>query len=110
MIDFIKSNIDIIVLVGACLVDIILFVMPILKKKSDPSLMAVIADIPSFVSSAEAKIGSGNGEKKKLYVLDLACRTYRHLTGVAVSKDSFVYRCFSRAIEDVLFAPHKKER
>ena len=110
MIDFIKNNIEIIVLVAACIVDIVLFVMTIFKKKVNPSLDEVLVSIPEWVLAAEEKYGSGHGVEKKKYVMDLALSIYKHMTGLEVVVGSSIYRMISNTIEYVLKTPQKKER
>lgn len=110
MIDFIKNNIELIVLGAACLVDIILFLMTILKKKVNPSVDKVIAELPGFISFAEDAIKPGQGEQKKTLVLKKAWCLYKQLTGISLSVDSSIMKLFSRKIEEILETPQKKER
>ena len=108
MIDFIVKNYQFIALVVAALVDVILLLVAVCRKKVNPSLDEVLVSIPDFIRYAEEKFGSGNGDKKKDYVMGIALSLYKHITGFEVSKDSHIYKVISGTIENVLKTPQKK--
>lgn len=105
---FIKENYEVIILVGACLLDLVLFLVGVLKKKKTTPLGQVVQVLPIMIRKAEEKLGSGNGALKKQFVMDAALNFYQRLTGVALTDDSCLADEISHAIEEILSTPTKK--
>lgn len=107
--EFIVENYQLIILVCACLLDVLLFVLGIKKKKGFSPLNEVIAALPKMIYKAEKQYGAGNGSSKKLMVLDLALNLYKEITGVDVDYKSWIADDISSQIEMILRTPQKKE-
>lgn len=105
---FIKENYEIIILVGACILDLVLFLVGFLKKKKSLPLDDVLVHLPAAISLVEGKIGAGNGDAKKKYVLDMARALYKESTGVELSNNSKTMKFISSFIEAILETPTKK--
>ena len=106
--NFIKENYEIIILVGACLLDLILFLVGVFKKKKTTPLGEVISYVPTMIKVAELKFGSGHGAEKKKSVMEMALLLYHRLTGVEITADSYLGKEISSFIERVLETPTKK--
>lgn len=107
--EFIINNYQQIILIFACLFDVVLFLIGVFKKKANAPLTEVISCLPRLIIKAEKKIGAGNGSQKKLMVLDWALDLYKELTGVDVDCKSWIAEDISVAIERILRTPQKKE-
>lgn len=108
MLDFLRENYQLLILAFVSLVDLVLFLFALCKKKVDPSINTIIARLPSFICLAEQKLGAGMGKEKKQFVLEMACSLYKTLTGLAIEEGSSIYSIFSGAIETILSTPIKK--
>lgn len=76
------------------------------NKKVSPLLLDLIQLLPKYILAAEKLIGSGNGETKRDYVLQLVSDEYYRLTGQKIDNSTFCI--VSKAIEHILSAPQKK--
>lgn len=108
VIDFIVENSELLILLAACLLDLILFLVGVFRKKVNPSVAEVVTKIPYFVSLAEDKFGSGQGLKKKEFVVEEACKLYEKMTDIYPNLRSAIRKVFSKAVEEVLETPQKK--
>lgn len=83
----------------------------IFKKKVkvvDDIVLDIISKLPVLISKAENRYPSGNGQLKKVQVLDAALMIYKNLTGVALTYDSEIAIQIDKAIENILNTPQKK--
>ena len=108
IISFISEHYEAVILAAACLLDVILFLVGIFKKKKNIPLDDVLVALPGAVALVESKIGSGNGELKKKYVLDMAKALFKESTGIELSDDSKTMKFFSSFVEEILKTPTKK--
>lgn len=108
LITFIVENHQLIILVLACVLDVVLFLVGVFKKKADPSLNSVLSQLPYFILAAEKNFGSGHGEEKKGAVMSCALALYQSLTGVEIKDGSMIHKAISDAIEEILITPRKK--
>ena len=105
---FIKENYDLIILIAACILDLVLFLVGVFKKRKNSTLEDVFHMIPAAIYKTEEVVGAGNGEKKKRLVMDLACKWYKELTGVELVEGSRYWNTISEFVEEVLITPTKK--
>ena len=108
ILNFIKENYEIIILVGACLLDLILFLVGLLRKKTRPALDVVMTGAPIYIKYAEEFIGAGKGEEKKAFVMKYLCKTYKNLTGFDLVPGSVIYDDLDKFVEKILETPTKK--
>lgn len=108
VLSWIVENYELLILVGACLLDVVLFLVGVFRKKYDPDKNSIVAKLPDLISLAEVQFGAGHGELKKQMVLDLAVKTYKMWTGVELQPGSNVYGYFEHMIEEILRTPQKK--
>ena len=99
MIDFLVNNWHWLLCLVLCLVELLLVIF---KKsiKFDTVREKIMAFLPVCISLAEEVIGSGNGSKKKDYVIALI----KSSLDLKDDYDSFI----SSAIESILSTPTKK--
>lgn len=109
VINFIVENHEILILLAACLLDVVLFLVGVFRRKTDPSLNSVLKELPRLIFHAECKFGAGHGEEKKKYVLDVALKLYKNWTGFDISEKSFAYHVLGEAVEEILCTPEKKK-
>lgn len=109
VLSWIVENYKLLILVFACILDIILFLVGFLKKKKIIPLDDVLIALPGAVALVESKIGAGNGELKKKYVLDIAKALFKESTGIELTDDSKTMKFFSSFVEEILKTPTKKE-
>lgn len=107
--EFIVENYQLIILICACLLDALLFILGYRSKRSFTPLGEVVAALPKLIYKAEKQYGAGNGSSKKLMVLDLAINLYKEITGVEVDYKSWIADEISSQIELILRTPQKKE-
>lgn len=105
---FIIENKELLILAAACLLDLILFLVGVLRKKKTTPLGEVIIGIPSMIKLVEDKFGPGNGESKKETVMYMALALYKQLTGVDITANSYLGKEISSFIERCLETPTKK--
>lgn len=74
--------------------------------KTDSAYSLVLEKLPSIIQSAESAFGSGNGDKKLSFVLELSFKLYESLTG-SMSREEFSLSV-SPVIESILSTPKKK--
>lgn len=108
IISFIVENHNLLILLAACLLDVILFLCGVFKKKRNISLEEILLRVPHLVFLAEQRFGKGNGDLKKKTVLGILVDMYEVDTGVKVLPGSSVYAAFEHQIEKVLETPQKK--
>lgn len=90
--------------------EVVFGVLLLLKKgKCNEPLLSVVSSLPRFIVFAENKFGSGHGEEKKKYVMELAIDYFKDLTGVDIKDKSSLVTYLSSKIEDILKTPLKKE-
>ena len=108
--EFILENYELLILVGACILDVVLFIFGVLKRKkcSTQPLESVLFALPTFINDVEKEVGAGNGESKKLRVVNEALNFYWYLTGLKVSQTSYIAQRISEEIEKILSTPQKK--
>lgn len=109
MFEFLKENYQLIILIGSCILDAVLFFVAVIKKKKLPILAAVLEVLPSLILKGE--LSGLKGQEKKDFVLDLAVSYMASLIGCdekEINKNGRVY--LSEKIEEILSTPQKKEK
>ena len=104
-------------LLASALLFLIAFISALVTRRkkgysfSDILLGLLAKHIPEWTREAEAEFGAGEGEKKKVSVLNTALNFVRKTLGRCLSEEetSFIVTEASNLIEDVLEAPEKKE-
>ena len=77
------------------------------RKKETPILLDLLELVPKYIAAAEKIIGSGKGEKKRDFVLDELSKVFYSYTGKTIDEATFKF--ISKAIEEILSTPQKKE-
>ena len=95
VLSWIVENYELLILVGACIFDIVLFLIGVFRKKRNISLEEILLRIPHLVFLAEERFGQGHGELKKKMVLEMLLDMYKQDTGVLVLPGSDVSKTFS---------------
>lgn len=110
MLEFLIENYKLFVIVGSCLLDLILFVICCcLKKKKSISIdEQILGLMPIAIKAAEDLYGSGNGEKKKQYVMDFVSKQFKKWTGYELKPGCLEYGYFVAFMENILATPTKK--
>lgn len=108
IISFISEHYETVILAAACLLDVILFLVGFLKKKTKPSLDVVLTAAPYYIKAAEEFIGEGKGAEKKAFVMKYLVKTYKNLTGVELLPGSVIYSDLDKFVEKILLTPTKK--
>lgn len=102
------ENYELVILIAACILDLVLFLFGVFKKKVNDPLKEVLTRVPYLVSAAERAFGSGHGQEKKRLVIDTCISLYKKLTGLEVREGSEVFKFIDGTIESVLETPQKK--
>ena len=108
LIAFIVENKELLILGVACLLDLILFLVGVFRKRDRSVLDQVIYSLPVFITKSEELYGSGHGEDKLKYCLSLALDHYFVLSGVRLSETSVFAKVLIHQIESILETPTKK--
>ena len=108
VLSWIVEHYELLILVGACLLDIVLFLFGVFKKKSQSPLDIVLKAAPYYIRAAEEFIGAEKGADKKAFVMKYLLKTYKNLTGVDLGEHSVTYDELDRFVEDILRTPQKK--
>ena len=108
IIDFISENYELIILLCACLLDLILFLVGVFKKIKLPVKEAVIELLPKLIVKAEKLYGSGHGQEKKVWVLNAAASYYEKFSKIPTSVFSGQMLEIGEALEEILKTPTKK--
>lgn len=94
-------------------IDIVIIFIKKRPKKYDEFVECIghlFALVPSYIYSAEEQYPSGQGDIKKLYVLEELCHILEGRLGRDLNDTelSYFYNTFTRYIESVLETPVKK--
>ena len=108
IISFISEHYQLVILAAACLLDVILFLLGVLKKDKVPVTQAVIGLLPDLINKAEEIFGSGHGEEKKAWVLKAAASYYEKFSKIPTSVFSGQMAEIGLALEKILETPQKK--
>ena len=82
-------------------------ILLIKKSKKEPSTTSIfLAALPDLINKAEIVFGSGNGDKKKQYVIDAITRI---MAGYGLDEDKILMKKINSQIECILSTPTKKE-
>lgn len=108
MIDFIQENSELITMVLLLVVELVIFLFRIFRKKESPVLNILSDMLPGWIKDAEVQFPVGNGERKRQYVLEQVEKYYEKLTGSKIKLTGILYRSFVNRIEDILGTPQKK--
>ena len=106
--DFILGYYKELIVLGCFFLEFLLSLVALIKKqkKQSPLILDIISSLPKFISSAEKYIGSGNGSKKKDFVLQCIAGEFKRLTGEDI--DAHTLEVASIFIEEILKTPQKK--
>lgn len=108
VINFIVENHEILILLAACLLDVVLFLVGVFKKKQKAPMDVVLTAVPYYIKAAEEFIGADKGQEKKDWVMKYLSKTYKNLTGVELLPGSVLFEDLSKFVEKVLETPTKK--
>lgn len=102
------SNYELVILIAACVLDLVLFLFGVFKKKNQSPLDVVLKAAPYYIRAAEEFIGPDKGLDKKAFVMKYLIKTYKNLTGVDLVEKSVIYEDLDKFVEDILNTPQKK--
>lgn len=108
VINFIVENYQLLLIVLQALLEVVIFLTVLIKKKDNPALDMVLRELPNLISKAELKFGAGSGETKLGYVVMVASQLYEKLTGLALQGDCAIVKKIKQCVEDILKTPQKK--
>lgn len=107
--DFIKTNYK---WIAAALYALILFLILVFKKKVKviDVVRTIISELlPDCIVKAETRFGSGNGDEKKAYVIQLICKAISERFGIDEYEVFKLYCPFiEEMLENILATPKKK--
>ncbi len=91
-------------------IEFVFFIVALIKKskKQTPITLDLLELVPKYIAAAEKILGSGKGEKKRDFVLDELSKIFFNYTGH--SMDEATFKFLSKAIEEILSTPQKKEK
>lgn len=106
VLSWLSSNYEFVVLIAACILDLVLFLFGVFKKK-EPILNVVYQKLPEFINDAES-LGK-SGEEKLHYVLERAILLLCHGYGYVYEDiNKSMKKRIEYAIEAILSTPQKK--
>lgn len=108
VIAFITEYHQLILMVLSALLEFIVFLVVLTRKKDNPALDMVLRELPNLISKAELKFGAGSGETKLGYVVMVASQLYEKLTGLTLQGDCAIVKKIKQCVEDILKTPQKK--
>lgn len=108
--DFLVENHKLMIQILTLVFEAIVFLVLLAKKKVNPSISGIVAQLPALVGIAEEKFGAGKGADKKAYVLACASALFTKATGQVLSESSGIYKTFANAVEEILSTPQRKEK
>lgn len=106
-IKFIVDNWEIFSLIFTVLIEVTVFCIIRIRKKSKVDFSEIVANIPQFIAMAEEIVGAGSGSVKNTYVTSMVSQLMLQ-GGYSLkevnSKTDYIKEC----IENILSTPQKK--
>lgn len=106
--DFIIDNYQLLIYLVLFILELLLSIILMCKKKSDPAVQEILLELPRYIEVVEKQIGAGCGDQKLNLVLHLVRGNYEKLTGCVFKPGSTLEKFFVAAIESILSTPQKK--
>ena len=104
VIDFIVEHYELLILLAACLLDVILFLCGVFKKKKKEPLAFVVESLPDLINLAEKS--GGLGSEKLCFVVETAKEMMYKAIGCKPSDVDI--KLIEELVEKILSTPQKK--